>query len=73
MKILLAAATLVILATSIPADEHVDGYYRKDGTYVAPYERSSPNGTSADNYSHEGNVNPYTGKEGHDKRKDKNE
>lgn len=46
------------------ADEHVNGYYRGNGTYVAPYTRSSPNGTVTDNYSYEGNTNPYTGKTG---------
>lgn len=45
-------------------DVSVKGYYRKDGTYVKPYHRSSPNKTDADNWSTKGNVNPYTGKEG---------
>ncbi|MBI2514485.1 MAG: hypothetical protein HYV96_21125 [Opitutae bacterium] len=43
---------------------HVKGYTKKDGTYVAPHVRSSPNKTKSDNYSTRGNVNPYTGKEG---------
>jgi hypothetical protein len=43
---------------------HVQGYTRKDGTYVAPYERSAPNSTKSDNWSTKGNVNPYSGKEG---------
>lgn len=43
---------------------HVNGYTRKDGTYVAPHYRSAPNSTKADNWSTQGNVNPYTGKEG---------
>lgn len=43
---------------------HVNGYTKKDGTYVAPHYRSAPNGTKADNWSTKGNVNPYTGKEG---------
>lgn len=46
------------------ADVHVRGYYRSNGTYVQPHYRSSPNGTTLDNYSTKGNVNPYTGKEG---------
>jgi hypothetical protein len=46
------------------ADVSVNGYSRRDGTYVAPYERTSPNSTRSDNYSTQGNVNPYTGKEG---------
>jgi hypothetical protein len=41
---------------------HVNGYYRKDGTYVQPYVRSSPDGNPYNNYSYPGNTNPYTGK-----------
>lgn len=46
------------------ADTYVRGYYRKDGTYVRPHYRSSPNGTVLDNWSTEGNINPYTGEPG---------
>lgn len=31
-------------------DVHVKGYYRKDGTYVRPHVRSSPNQYKWDNY-----------------------
>lgn len=44
--------------------EHVSGYVRKNGTYVAPYYRTAPNSTKLDNWSTKGNVNPYTGKAG---------
>jgi hypothetical protein len=37
----------------------VRGYTRKDGTYVAP-----PNRSRSDNYSARGNYNPYTGAKG---------
>lgn len=43
---------------------HVNGYTRKDGTYVAPYNRTAPNSTKNDNWSTKGNVNPETGKPG---------
>jgi hypothetical protein len=43
---------------------HVRGYTRKDGTYVAPHERSAPDSTPANNWSTKGNVNPYTGAPG---------
>lgn len=46
------------------AQTHVDGYFKKDGTYVAPHYRSSPNSTPRDNYSTKGNTNPYTGQAG---------
>lgn len=39
----------------------VRGYTRKDGTYVQPHYRSRPNGTVTDNFSFQGNTNPFTG------------
>ena len=45
--------------------DRVNGYDRSNGTYVEPYYRSHPNHTVTDNYSFKGNVNPYTGQEGH--------
>ena len=43
---------------------HVNGYFKRNGTYVAPHMRTAPNGTRFDNWSTKGNVNPYTGKAG---------
>ena len=42
----------------------VDGYFRKDGTYVAPHKRTAPDGRFDNNWTTVGNVNPYTGKPG---------
>lgn len=64
MKRLFCFLALFALTVGLSAAVSVKGYYRKDGTYVAPHYRSSPNGTKADNYSTKGNVNPYTNKEG---------
>ena len=61
-KILIAIA--VLLSFNAFADTYVRGYTKQNGTYVEPHYRSSPNGTTLDNYSTKGNVNPYTGKEG---------
>lgn len=58
---------LCLLAASgavIAKDVYVDGYTKKDGTYVAPHHRSSPNNNQYDNYSAKGNSNPYTGQQG---------
>lgn len=44
------------------ADEYVRGHYQKDGTYVTPHYRSSPDGNPYNNFSFPGNTNPYTGK-----------
>lgn len=64
MKSLLLLASLLI-GSLASADVYVDGYTRSNGTYVAPYHRSSPNGTTLDNYSTQGNTNPYTGSTGY--------
>src|ERR1700741_3131743 len=42
----------------------VRGYLRKDGTYVAPHKRTTPDSSFDDNWTSVGNVNPYTGKGG---------
>ena len=49
---------------SNPSTTTVHGYTKKDGTVVAPYQRTAPNGTQRDNWSSKAIVNPYTGKEG---------
>lgn len=36
---------------SSPSDVYVRGYFRKDGTYVSPHYRSSPDGYTWNNYS----------------------
>ena len=59
-------AILIILALffsiQVFAQVHVRGYYRKDGTYVQPHQRSKPDGNPYNNYSYPGNTNPHTGK-----------
>jgi hypothetical protein len=42
----------------------VRGHTRRDGTYVAPHKRSSPDKSRTNNWSAKGNANPYTGKKG---------
>jgi hypothetical protein len=62
---LLAVLTLVpLVGTAIAGDTRVQGYTRKDGTYVQPHMRSAPDGDRSNNLSTQGNVNPYTGKPG---------
>lgn len=46
------------------SDQRVRGYSKKDGTYVQPYTKTSPDRTRNNNYSTRGNTNPYTGKAG---------
>lgn len=43
---------------------HVDGYVKRNGTYVQPHYRTAPDGVKTNNWSYSGNINPYTGKVG---------
>jgi len=51
-----------LISIEIFAQVKVEGYYRKDGTYVQPHYRSNPDGNPYNNWSFPGNTNPYTGK-----------
>ena len=42
----------------------VNGYYKKDGTYVQSHIRQTPNKTNHDNWSTQGQSNPYNGTQG---------
>ena len=53
---------LLHFLSDVVAQVHVQGYYRRDGTYVQPHYRSNPDGNPYNNWSYPGNVNPYTGK-----------
>jgi hypothetical protein len=44
------------------AQTRVDGYFRRDGTYVQPHYRTAPDGNPYNNYSFPGNYNPNTGR-----------
>lgn len=51
MRFILSTLMLLFVAApGIAADVYVDGYYRKDGTYVRPHYRSAPNDNKWDNY-----------------------
>jgi len=64
LKLLFVLGLTIFSCLSFAADTWVDGYFKGDGTYVQGHYRSSPNSTNTDNYSTQGNVNPYTGTEG---------
>lgn len=59
--LLLIAGFLFTGNASAQAVEQVNGYYRQNGTYVQPYMRTAPDGNPFNNYSTQGNINPYTG------------
>lgn len=52
---------------SSSSSTYVHGYTKKNGKHVNGYHRTKANGTQRDNYSTDGNVNPWTGKVGHKK------
>jgi opacity protein-like surface antigen len=65
MKKLFIAAALFATCTAFAQSNHyVNSYTRKDGTYVQGHYQTDPNSTKLDNYSTQGNVNPYTGQAG---------
>jgi len=60
-------AVLLLLCSfgaSAFADTYVRGYTKKNGTYVQPHYRSSPDRSYNNNWSVKPNVNPYTGDRG---------
>jgi hypothetical protein len=64
MKTILATAIVLVSAGAASADTYVNGYYRNNGTYVAPHYRTSPDNSRLNNYGAQGNTNPYTGQRG---------
>ena len=64
-KLLTISLILVATVSSAIADSYVSGYTRRDGTYVAPYFRSSPDSGYNNNWSVRPNINPYTGQRGY--------
>jgi hypothetical protein len=64
LVVLLALLFTIFFTNNVFADVYVKGYYKSDGTYVEPHYRSDPDGNFYNNWSTEGNVNPYTGKKG---------
>jgi hypothetical protein len=58
------ALTLGLSTSAFCKDVYVGGYIKQDGTYVPPHHRTSPDGSSSNNYGSAGNINPWTGKVG---------
>jgi hypothetical protein len=61
MKHFLLSLKCLLVGTFCFGQVHVNGYFRSNGTYVQPHERTYPNATKTDNYSYPGNYNPNTG------------
>jgi opacity protein-like surface antigen len=61
---IIATSVVVLMPTGAAADEWVNGYTRSNGTYVQPHYQSSPDRSYNNNWSVQGNANPYTGSSG---------
>jgi hypothetical protein len=66
MKIALTLVgfSLLALPASAQSPQYVRPYVTQQGNYVAPHMRTAPDTTRSNNYSTQGNVNPYTGQAG---------
>ena len=68
MKILIVGMAVVfgvlVNTNTSHADQYVKGYQKRDGTYVPPHYRSSPDRSYNNNWSVQPNVNPHTGEMG---------
>ncbi|MEW5993329.1 MAG: hypothetical protein AB1744_02910 [Candidatus Zixiibacteriota bacterium] len=68
MRAWVSVAVFAVLLAGAPAlayDDHpVQGYMRRDGVYVQPHMRTSPDNTPWNNFGTQGNINPYTGQPG---------
>ena len=62
-KTLLIIAALVT-APAFAGDNYVRPHVRNDGTYVEGHYRSNPDSSRLNNYSTQGNYNPYNGQQG---------
>jgi hypothetical protein len=55
---LAVACLAVVSAKEVFAQVSVNGYYRSNGTYVQPHQRTAPDGIKENNYSYGRNYNP---------------
>jgi hypothetical protein len=51
-KLILSLVVVCALTTVAAAQVHVNGYFRRDGTYVQPHYRSAPDGNPYNNWSY---------------------
>lgn len=54
----------LITSAAVAGQVRVKGYYKKDGSYVQPHYRTTPDNSQYNNWSTKGNSNPYTGNPG---------
>ena len=61
MKKLLILTAMLLLLPILSEAADVRGHFRKDGSYVAPYQRSTRDIDLYNNYNFPGNYNPNKG------------
>lgn len=64
LKLTLALIGVLAASGAMAQAVYHQGYTNRNGTYVQPHYQSAPNNTRMDNWSSQGNVNPYTGSVG---------
>ena len=65
MKMLIAVVVASLTCSvAVGKTTMTKGFVKKNGTYVAPHYKTTPDKTKNNNYSTRGNANPMTGKEG---------
>ena len=68
---LITLLTITLALTSLPASASGShsrkAHIRRDGVLVAPSRATNPDRSRINNYSHQGNINPYSGKRGRKK------
>lgn len=64
MRLPLAILAILFGITSTTYAGYTRGYYKRNGTYVAPHHKTNPDCYRYNNYSAKGNINPYTLKKG---------
>jgi hypothetical protein len=62
--IIIATAAAVTAPAFAQGEHYVNGYERRDGTYVQGHYQTNPDNTVNNNWSTQGNQNPYTGQYG---------
>lgn len=62
LAVMVVAVSVVLFSSVAQAQSvRVRGYYRSNGTYIMPHWRSAPDHSVWNNWSTQGNINPYTG------------
>lgn len=61
---ILSLGTVLFAPSAFAKDVWVNPYVTSNGTYVEGHYRSAPDGDPSNNWTTQGNVNPYTGEQG---------